>query len=198
ALALHNRAELIERLANNDDDLYLFANPPEDCDIVRQSILANPLVVYARADHPLAQARHISMARLAQEPFLMRERGSGTRRAVEAAFARQRLVPDVRLELASDESIKQAVLAGLGVSVLAQDTFGVDVDQPHLVTLDVAGFPLERHWWFVYPVGRRLSPVASAFMNFVRERTLSRSDDSPPLASRATMRRPFGSDHVRC
>jgi len=198
ALAIHNRGGLIERLANNDDDLYLFANPPEDRDIVRQSILANPLVVFARADHPLAQERHISMQRLAQEPFLSRERGSGTRRAVEAAFDRQRLVPDVRMELASDEAIKQAILAGLGVSVLSRDTLGVDVEQPQLVTLDVAGFPLERHWWFVYPVGRRLSPVASAFMNFVRERALlSRLDDAPKVATRATLRRPFGREEMR-
>ena len=198
ALAIHNRGELIERMARNDDDLYLFANPPEDRDVVRQSILANPLVVMARGDHPLARQRNIPLERLAREPFLMRESGSGTRRAVEAAFDRQRLAPNVRMELASNEAIKQAILAGLGVSVLARDTFGVDVEQPQLVTLDVAGFPLERHWWFVYPVGRRLSPVASAFMNFVRERARTpwRDDARGPLTHSAA-RVAAGSDALR-
>ncbi len=171
SLAIHNRRGLIERLANHDDDLYLFANPPEDRDIVRQAILANPMVVFARADHPLAQERHIPLERLAREPFLMREAGSGTRRAVEDVFGRHRLAPDVRLELASNESIEQAILAGLGVSILPRETFGIDVEHRQLVILDVTGFPLERHWWFVYPVGRRLSPAVSAFMSHVRERT---------------------------
>lgn len=197
-LAIHNRGALIERLASNDDDLYLFAHPPEDRDIVRQSILANPLVVMARADHPLARQRNIPLERLAREPFLMREAGSGTRRAVEAAFAKQRLAPDVRMELASNEAIQQSILAGLGVSVLPRDTFGVDVGQPQLATLDVTGFPLERHWWFVYPVGRRLSPVAAAFMNFVRERVrMPWRDDAPGSVTGTPSRAAFRPEVLR-
>lgn len=178
-LVTHNRRELIDRLGNNEDDLYLFANPPDDRDIVRQTILANPMVVFARADHPLAHEQEITLARLAQEPFLMRESGSGTRRAVEAVFDRHGLTPLIRTELTTNEAIKQAILAGLGVSVLSRHTFELGSEQRQLSTLDVEGFPLERHWWFVYPVGRQLSPVAAAFMHFVHERVQAVALDLP-------------------
>ena len=170
ALEIHNCRALTERLARNDDELYLFANPPEDRDLVRQAILPNPMVVFARADHPLAQQRGITLERLAQEPLLMRESGSGTRGVVEAVFARSRLTPRVRMELGSNEAIKQAILAGSGVSILSRYTLELEAGQPELVTLDVEGFPLEQHWYFVYPVGRQPSLVASTFMGFVRER----------------------------
>lgn len=168
SLQIHNRRALIDRLAKNEDELYIFANPPQEHEIVRQAILPNPMVVFARADDPLVHERHIPLARLAQEPFLMREPGSGTRMVAQELFDKHGLAPTVRMELSTNEAVKQAILGGLGVSIMSRYTLGLDTEQHRLVTLDVEGFPLERHWYFVYPVGRRLSVVATTFMDFVR------------------------------
>lgn len=168
SLQTHNREALTARLAANEDDLYIFADPPEGEEFVRQAILPNPMVVFARADHPLAKERNIALARLAQEPFLMREPGSGTRLAAEAVFDRRQLKPRVIMELSTNEAIVQAILAGFGVSILSRYTLGVDTEQSQLVCLDVEGFPLERHWHFVYPIGKQLSAAAHGFMDLVR------------------------------
>jgi DNA-binding transcriptional LysR family regulator len=169
SLQIHNRQTLLERLANDVDDLYLFADPPGDVEVVVQQILPNPMVVFARSDHALAKQKCIPFERLAQEPFLMREPGSGTRTVAEEIFARHGLQPQIRMELSTNEAIKQAILAGLGVSIMSRYTLGLEVEQDQLVTLDVDGFPLERHWYFVYPIGKQLPVVAQAFMDFTRE-----------------------------
>ena len=168
SLQIHNRQALIERLADNQDDLYLFADRPEGEEFVTQTILPNPMVVFARADHALAHEKNIAFARLAQEPFLMREPGSGTRLRAEAVFNQHQLQPRVKMELGTDEAIKQAILAGFGVSILSRYTLGLDTAQAQLTCLDVEGFPLERHWHFVYPIGKQLSPLALGFMDLVR------------------------------
>ncbi|MBS1156982.1 MAG: LysR family transcriptional regulator [Proteobacteria bacterium] len=168
SLEIHNRRVLIDRLSANLDDLYIFAHPPVDLDVVRQAILPNPMVVFAHADHPLAREKNIPLARIAEEPFLMREVGSGTRMAVEDVFARASLEPKIRMELSANESIKQAILAGLGISIMSRYTLGLDTDHTELVTLDVQGFPLESQWYFVYPVGKQISVAARTFMDFVR------------------------------
>ncbi|HET8745779.1 MAG TPA: LysR substrate-binding domain-containing protein [Ramlibacter sp.] len=168
ALQIHNRAGLLQRLAANEDDLYLFADAPRERELVVQTVLANPLVVFARADHPLAGAQAIPLARIAAEPFLVREPGSGTRDAALAAFARAHLVPRIRMELGSNEAIREAILAGAGVAVLPRHLFGAQPEAPGLVCLDVQGFPLESRWQFAWPVGKRIAPAARAFLDFAR------------------------------
>ena len=167
-LAIHNRQVLIGRMARGEDDLYLFANPPEDRDIVRQAILPNQMVVLARKDHPLAGSRGISPQRLAQENFLMREPGSGTRAIAEAVFAQHGLTPHVRMELSANHAVIDAIVGGIGVSILSRHAVGLGDAQCPLVELDVQGFPLQRPWYFAYPAGHRLSRVAADFMAFVR------------------------------
>ncbi len=168
SLQIHNRRTLLERLANNEDDLYIFADPPEKQDIVTQVILPNPLVVFARDDHPLAREKDIPFARLADEPFLMREPGSGTRMLATRLFERHGLAPNIRMELSTNEAIKEAILAGLGVSIMSRHTLGLEPEHSRLVCLDVEGFPLENHWHFVYPGGKQLSVAARAFLDFAR------------------------------
>ena len=168
SLQIHNRVTLIERLANNQDDLYMFVEPPEQPEVAVQAILPNPLVVFARDDHGLAQQKGIPFARLAAEPFLMREPGSGTRLIALRLFARHGLAPRIRMELSTDEAIREAILAGLGVSILSRYSLGLEPARSGLVCLDVEGFPLESQWHFVYPVGKRLSVAARAFMDFTR------------------------------
>lgn len=172
-LEIFNRKALVDRLAGNQDDLYLFAAPLAREDVVTQALLPNPLVVFARDDHPLAGARRIALARLAAEPFLMREPGSGTRLLATQLFQRHGLAPKVRMELSTDEAIKEAILAGLGVAILSRFTLGVEPEPRGLACLDVEGFPLDNHWHLAYPVGKQLSPTARAFMDFARSQAKS-------------------------
>lgn len=169
ALEIHNHGGLVARLGANEDDLYVFSNPPSSHEIVRQPIVANPLVPVARADHPLAAERAIAFERFALEPFLMREVGSATRQIASDIFVGHGLAPRVRMELATNEAIAHGVLAGLGVSILSRQACGFPLAGSGLATLDVDGFPVDRPWQFVYPVGKCLPPSARAFMNFVRE-----------------------------
>ena len=168
SLQIHNRQALMDRLARNDDDLYIFANPPTEMEVVCQPILSNPMVAFARADHPLARRTKIPFAEFAAEPFLMRESGSGTSLVAWELFDRHGCEPRIRMELSTNEAIKQAILAGLGVSILSRYTLGLDTEQRELAVLDVEGLPVQRQWQFVYPVGKQVSPVARAFMDFVR------------------------------
>ncbi len=168
AVQAFNRQQLVDRLAHNADDLYLFADAPELEDVVAQEVLPNPMVVLARDDHPLAHEKNIPFARLAREPFLIREEGSGSRRLTMRLFAEHGHVPRVRMELSTNEAIKEAVLAGLGVTIMSRYTFGLDPESSRYRCLDVEGFPLENHWYFVYPAGKQLSPVTRAFLDFAR------------------------------
>jgi LysR family transcriptional regulator, low CO2-responsive transcriptional regulator len=167
SLEFHNRRRLIERLAANDDDLYVFANPPAEEEVVSQVIAANPIVACARADHPLARERAIPLARLAREPFLAREPGSGTRLVCDTLFERRGVAPNVRMELSSNEAIRRAILAGLGVSIISRHA--LRVDDTDVAVLDVEGLPLDRPWQIVYPVGKQVTPIAQAFMTLARE-----------------------------
>ena len=164
----HNRQRLVERLAGNEDDLYLFADAPDMEDVVAQQLLPNPLVVLARDDHALAHERNVPLARLAEEPFLMREEGSGARRLALRLFREHGLAPRIKMELGTNEAIKEAILAGLGVAIMSRHTFGLDPESSRYLCLDVEGFPLANHWYIVYPQGKQLSPIAQAFLDFAR------------------------------
>ncbi|MEO8102259.1 MAG: LysR substrate-binding domain-containing protein [Betaproteobacteria bacterium] len=168
SLAIHNRKTLIDRLANNEDDLYVFASPLERDDVVTQALLPNPLVVFARDDHPLAGTRRISFERIAAEPILMRETGSGARLLATRLFEQHGLAPRISMELSDDEAIKEAILAGMGVAIMSRFTLGLEPEPSRLICLDVEGFPLENHWHFAYPVGKQLSATTRAFMDFAR------------------------------
>lgn len=167
SLQVQPRDTLLERLAARADDLYLFAQPPENGEHVRQAILANPLVVIARADHPLARLRDVPLARVAGEPILMRETGSGTRMAVQRLFRERGLEARVRMELSSDDGIVQAVQAGLGVAMLSRHALGAEIPKD-VAILDVAGLPAPGHWHVVQPAGRQLSPAARALLDLMR------------------------------
>lgn len=168
ALHVGNSAELGERMRRNEDDLTLVADQRASAEVVVQTILANPLVAVARADHPLAMCSAVPFAVFAREPFLMREPGSGTRAAAMKAFAARGLAPTARMELDSNEAIREAIRAGLGVSVLSRYTMGLEAEPAGLTCLDVEGFPLESRWQFAYRVGKHLSAPARAFLEFAR------------------------------
>lgn len=167
SLTVTNREKLLARIAADEDDLSILGAPPDGMDVVATPIAANPLVVIARNDHPLAGRKKIPLARLAEEPFVAREPGSGTRLATERFFAEHGLSLKVRMELGSNEAIKQALAGGLGVSVLSLHTLTLEGAGGLLQPLDVKGFPLQRKWYVAYPSGKHLSAVAETFIEYL-------------------------------
>lgn len=170
SLFVGNRKAILDRLAHNQDDLYILGQPPENLGVVSIPFAANPLVAIAHPQHPLAAKKKISPKRLAEEPFIARERGSGTRLGCEAFFQRHDTAPRIRMELGSNEAIKQTVAGRLGVSIIAKITVEAEVARGNLVILDVQGLPLERQWHLVYPESKVLAPAAEAFKAFLVSR----------------------------
>ncbi len=167
ALKVTNRDRIIERMRNNEDDLYIMGQaPPEDLEVEAYPIAPNPLVVLAPRDHPLAGQKNIPLARIAEEPFILREPGSGTRDATLRVFNAQKLRPKVRMELGSNEAIKHGMVGGLGISVLSLHTLTLEGTSGPICILDVEGFPIFRQWFLVYPKGKELSLVSKAFLDF--------------------------------
>jgi hypothetical protein len=167
SLQIANRQQILDRLANNLDDLYFIGQPPEDLEINLRHFLDNPLVVIAPRNHPLAQEKLISLERLIEEPLIMRESGSGTRMAVESFFAENRLKMRVEMEIGSNEAIKQAIVGGLGLSILSRHSLALEGTQGPLVVLDVEGFPIQKHWYVIYPRSKQLSIVAQTFLDYL-------------------------------
>ena len=160
---------MLQRLASNQDDLYIMGQPPEQMDVVSEAFADNPLVLVAPPDHPLVGQKAISPQRLAKEPFILREAGSGTRLTTEKFFAGHGIALKNRLEVGSNEAIKQTVAGGLGLAVLSATTVTSELALGELVLLDVVGFPLIRRWHVVYPRGKRLSAAALAFKDWLFE-----------------------------
>ncbi len=178
SLKVSNRERVLERFSNNEDDLYILGQPPEDVDAVAEPFLENPLVALAPSSHPLAKEKRIPLKRLVMEPFLLREPGSGTRKALERLIAEHRLSIKVRMELGSNEAIKQAIIGGLGISVLSRHTLSIDAPMQQLAILDVEHFPIERQWYVAYPAGKQLSVVARTFLDYLKKTPQDSADSS--------------------
>ncbi|AHF04760.1 LysR family transcriptional regulator [Marichromatium purpuratum 984] len=166
-LEITNRESLIQLLQANAVDLVLMGQPPDRVEVEADPFMDNPLVVIAPPEHPLAGVSAIPLARLAEEPFVMREPGSGTRQAMERVFSEHGMTIRQGLQMTRNEAVKQAVRSGLGLSVVSLHTLELELETGRLVILDVAGFPQRRQWYLVYRRGRRLSPAARAFHDFV-------------------------------
>lgn len=168
-LDVTNREGLLNHLESNDSDMVIMGLPPEGIEVEAQAFMENSLVVIASPEHPLANIKNISMDRLQEENFIMREPGSGTRIAVERFFAEQGANLTTGMEMSSNEAIKQAVQAGLGLGIVSIHTLEMELAMKRLVLLDVEAFPILRHWYIVHRKGKRLSPLAQAFKSFVLE-----------------------------
>ncbi len=163
-----NREQIIQRLHDGLDDLYVFSHPPEIDDIVVTDFLPNPLVAIAPVGHPLAGEKRLALSQLAAEPFLMRESGSGTRHTIERHLERLGVKMNVRMTIESNEAIKHAVMSGLGISILSEHTL-THGGSEGLVKLDVAQLPIESTWYLVRLGSRRLSLIAEAFLDYLEE-----------------------------
>ena len=169
-LSVSNREQVVRDLAENSVDLAIMGTPPRGLDTIAVPFARHPIAIIAPPGHTLARCRRLALARLAGETFLIRERGSGTRSAMERVFRERRFHPRETIEMSSNETIKQAVMAGMGVSFLSLHTVGLEVAANRLAVLEVAGTPVMRHWYVVHRERKRLSPVAEAFKTFLIER----------------------------
>ena len=167
SLDVTNRETLLEQLTENTVDLVIMGQPPAGLDVEAQTFMENPLVIVAPPDHPLARQAKIPLVRLQDEVFLVREPGSGTRIAMERFFAERDMHLKTGMEVGSNEAIKQSVQAGLGLGLLSRATIEQELALKRLAVLDVAGFPIMRHWYIVHRRGKRLSPTAEAFKEFL-------------------------------
>ena len=166
-LHVANRDAVLKQLADNSTDLAIMGQPPDGIDVSAESFLDNPLVVIASPGHPLTKLKRVKFARLAEETFLSREQGSGTRSAMERIFAEHKIQPRIRMEMETNEAIKQAVQAGMGLGILSQHSIELELETKRLAMLNVEHFPLMRHWFVAHRSSKRLSGAALAFKDFL-------------------------------
>jgi DNA-binding transcriptional LysR family regulator len=166
-LKFTNRARVIERLMNNDDDFVVMGQIPKDENLESYPFLNNILGIVAHSDHPLAGKKNITIKELASQRFLIRESGSGTRFVFDQLLQEHGVEIEPYMELGSSEAIKQAVMAGLGIAVLSLHSVQLERDVNKLTVLDVEGFPLKRRWYAVHLKGKKLSLVARTFLDYI-------------------------------
>jgi DNA-binding transcriptional LysR family regulator len=162
-----NREELLAQMQSNVTDLAVMVRPPEDADTVAEPFAPHPYVIVAAPGHPLARTARIAASRIIREPFVVREKGSDTWNSMVEGFGNHLPGLNIAMEIRSTETIKQAVMAGMGVSFLSAHTISRELQAGSLVVLDVQGFPLMLHWYVVHRRAKRLPPVAQAFKNFL-------------------------------
>ena len=173
SLEVLNRDGVVQRLEENLDDLYIMSQPPLHLDIDDEVFMPNPLLLIASKEHLLAKKKIVDLSSLKNEKFIFREKGSGTRMATDAHFKRLKLKPDIRLELGSNEAIKQAVIGGLGMAVLSRYSLGDKSDQEDVAILKCKEFPIESSWHIVSPKGKKLSPIATIFKKHLSQQAKS-------------------------
>ena len=167
SLDITNRESLHRQLDNNEPDLVIMGQPPKGVEVDADAFMKNPLVMIAPARHALGGRENILLSEIESESFVVREKGSGTRGAIERFFSRHEIEFRTGIEMTSNEAIKQAVEAGLGLGIVSIHTLELELETKRLQILDVHDFPIERHWYVIQRKGKRLTPAAQAFKKFV-------------------------------
>ena len=166
-LRLENRGGVVELLTRNEIDLIVMGRPPDGIACTATPFATNPMGIVCAPQHPMSRRRAAPLSLFKGQEFVAREKGSGTRAAMERLFAKHRVVPQIVMELPSNETIKQAVMAGMGLAFLSLRTVRHELASGRLVLVDVQGLPIERHWYVTHREGKRLSPAAQAFRQFL-------------------------------
>jgi len=182
---LGNREQLVALMQEGEADICIMGRPPRELATRSESFATHPLVFVAPPGHPLLGTPQAPVSALAAYPFIAREHGSGTRNAMEAFFTEHRVAPRITMEMSSNETIKQAVIAGLGLSFLSLHTMGLEIRSGLLKVLDIADAPVMRTWNVVHLGSKVLSPAAEAFRYYVMEEgsAFLRAHDEPLLAT---------------
>ena len=170
SLKFTNRARIMERLRNNEDDFVIMGQIPPDKGLVAHPFLENVIVPVAAPDHPLAAKKRVSLEELAAARVLTREEGSGTRITFEKLLEKKDLQVEPYMELGSAEAIKQGVMAGLGVAIISLHALQLEISTEKLTILDVDGFPIKRRWYAVHHQDKTLSITARTFLDFILEK----------------------------
>lgn len=168
-LSVGNRSQLVELMSRNEVDLAVMGRPPQELATRAEPFAAHPHVVVVSPGHPLASRGHVPAQWLSRFAFIAREPGSGTRAAMERYFQEFGITPHIEMEMASNETIKQAVMADMGISFLSVHTIGLELRQKLLALPNVEGLPVVRRWYVVNNLAKLLSPAAEAFRYFVLE-----------------------------
>ncbi len=168
-LSIDNRENVLGMLARHEADLVIMGRAPDTLDCEATPFATNPLSMVAAPDHLLSRRKHLPFSTLADYGFVVREQGSGTRAAMERLFAQNDVVLKVVMEMPSDETIKQAVMAGMGLSFLSLRTVRHELASGHIALLDVSGMPLVGNWYITHLRQKRLAPAAQAFKAFLIE-----------------------------
>jgi DNA-binding transcriptional LysR family regulator len=168
-LQIGNREEIRQALRGYDLDIAIMGQPPPDVPVEKRLMGEHPHVIVAAADHWLAGDSGLAVVDLTYETFIMRERGSGTRMLMEQFFQSSDLQPKIGMEMDSNETIKQAVIAGLGIAFISLHTVASELADGRLVVLDVAGLPIMRQWYAVRRSDKTLLPPAQAMLDFLGE-----------------------------
>jgi len=172
-LDVTNRAGLIDAVENNTTDMAIMGRPPKGHSMVGIPFMDNPLVAIAAPSHPLAKKKMIRLQELQDETFIVREKSSGTRIAVDRFFAEHDIELPARMEMNRSEAIKQAVMAELGLGIVSLHTVEMELALKRLVVLNVEDFPIMRQWHIVYHEGKRFAAIPEAFKNFVLDNAQS-------------------------
>jgi len=166
-LQVANRDAVLKQLADNGTDLAIMGQPPKGLDLIAESFLENPMVVIAAPNHPLTTVKQVKFDQLAEQTFVSREQGSGTRSAMERVFEKYNIQPRISMEMEANEAIKQAVQAGMGLGILSLHSIELELETGRLAMLNVEHFPLLRHWFVAHRSNKRLSSAALAFKEFL-------------------------------
>ena len=170
-LSVTNRESVIGLLAENATDIVLMGQPPDTLELTAMPFMDNPLVIVAPPAHPLVGRKRVRLDALREETFLIREPGSGTRAAMERFFEDKGLAPRTRIEMSSNEAIKQSVEAGLGLAMVSAHTVELELAAGRVELLDVVSFPILKRWFVVHRESKRLSATARAFIDHVMDAT---------------------------
>lgn len=181
SLRLTSRQNVLQRLEDHQDDLYILSYPPESDLVEARAFLSNPLVVIAPIDHPLAQEKSIPLQSLKGDNWVLREPGSATRMATDRLFQKHGFCSRIRMELNSNEAIKQAVIAGIGLSVVSLHSLRSVQSTSTLACLDVEGFPLYQQWYAVLRKDKFLPTTAKLFLEHLLQRSQSECQFSPDV-----------------
>jgi len=166
-LDIVNREQIIQRLQENKDDLVIMGLLPKSMPLTHYPFVDNPITIIASPEHPLAKKKNIPLSELSNHIFIQREKGSGTRKVLEEYLSSECVELQVNMTLGNSETIKQAVMADLGISAASRHSVSLELATKSLVELDVCGFPLVRSWYIVHHESKQLTPIARAFIKFV-------------------------------
>ncbi len=171
SLDITNRADLVQQLHNYEPDLVIMGEPPPllKNELHFQPIMVNPLVMIAAPDHKFSSRDHVSMEELSHSKFIVREKGSGTKAAIDRVLAKHGCAFTNTTEMSSNEAIKYSVMAGLGLGIASLHTIKMELESGHLVMIKAENFPIIRHWHIIKRKGKSLSPAAQAFQKFVMQ-----------------------------